>query len=174
MAQQIDEGRLAGILQDLPLLDHMDGLQVARILSICKQREVRPGEVLCEPQTIDQQLFVLVEGRLRLETAEGKKVTELAPVRSVGEMGVLTGLPRSSRIAVEEVSLVLEVKGADLEELCEEDPEMGQRMMVNLVRILYDRIHGMNEDLGLRQQQVALLRQRVKELAPDDPLLRDI
>lgn len=173
MPEQIEEGRLIGILLDLPLFEHMDGEQVARILSICKQRAVRPGEVLCEPQTIDQQLFILVEGRLRLETAEGKKVAELTPVRSVGEMGVLTGLPRFSRIAVEEVSLVLEVKGAELEELCEEDPEMGQRMMANLVRILYDRIHGMNEEAARREQQVALLRQRLRELAPDDPLLRE-
>ena len=94
MPEPLDEARLVKILLDIPLFDDLDYTQISSIIQACTQREVQPGEVLCESRTIDQRLIVLLEGRLRLESAEGGNLAELTPVRLIGEMGVL-GIPWS-------------------------------------------------------------------------------
>ena len=172
MAEPMDEVELTHVLMDLPLLENLDSTQISRVLNVCKQQEVPAGSVLCEALTIDERLFVLLAGRLRLESTEGVKLNDLTPISVVGEMGILIGHSRSSRLVVEEAAMVLELGGADLGELIESDPDMGHQILINLIKVLYTRLHSINEDLEGRQKQVDLLRQRLTELAPDDPLLK--
>ena len=45
--------------------------------NVCKQRDVQPGEVLCESRTIDERLLMFVKGK----SAGGEKLLALTPVR---------------------------------------------------------------------------------------------
>ena len=57
-----------------------------------------------------------------------------------------------------------------LQELVHEDPDLGQRMLVNLCSLLYGRMHSANQEIeGLRVRNEQL-RTRLADLAPDDPL----
>ena len=68
---------------------------------------------------------------------------------------------------------MLELDGADLTELIEADLEMGNQLLHSLVKLLYFRTHSMNEDIVALRGQIDRLRQRLAELAPDDPLLTE-
>ena len=101
-------------------------------------------------------------------------MADLTPVRVLGEMGVFTGQTRSSSVVAEEESTILEIPVQNLEEVLEEDPQMGNHMMVNLIKPLYTRVHDTNEELHDEQQQCAQLRDRLAEVASDDPLLQEL
>jgi len=174
MPDFMDEVQLVKILLDIPLFDALDYTQISSILELCRQRETRPGEVLCESRTVDNRLLVLLKGRLRLETAEGGKLSELTPVRVIGEMGVFTGLARSSRVVAEEVSTILELEAEGMEDLLEEDPRIGNHMLASLIKLLYTRLHDINDEMEALQEQVARLRQRMEKLAPQDPVLGEL
>lgn len=174
MPGRMDEVSLVKVLLDIPLFEDLDYTQVTHILKVCRQRVLQPGEVICESRTIDDKLIIFLGGKLNLETAEGNKLAEMAPVRVVGEMGVFTGQTRSSRVVAAEPSTILELPAADLEEMLEEDPHMGYHMMVNLIKLLYERVHDMNEELRVEQEMRDRLRARLEEVAPEDPLLGEL
>ena len=58
--------------------------------------------------------------------------------------------------------------------MLEEDPEIISHMQVSLIKGLYERIGGMNEDIKKLQDQTSRLRSRLSEVAPGDPLLAEI
>jgi CRP-like cAMP-binding protein len=157
----------------IPLFEDLDIEQIERILKVCTQRKVQPGDVLCESMTIDAQLLIFLNGKLRLESDGGERLAEMTQTRVLGEMGVITGQPRHSRVMAEEVSTVLELQGSDLQEMVEADPEMGYQLLLSLVKLLYIRTSRMNEDIVGLEKQSDRLRQRLAELAPDDPLLSE-
>ena len=171
MSEQMNEVALVKTLLEIPLFEDLEIKQISAILSVCKQREVSSGSVLCKPLTIDEQLLIFLQGRLRLESAEGDKLAEVTQVRVLGEMGVFTGQPRLSRVLAEEASVVLELEKADLVELIEDDMELGNQLLHSLVKLLYARTHNMNEDIVALGGRIERLQQRLAELAPDDPLL---
>lgn len=173
MTDEMSEVELANILLDIPLFSGLEATQISRLLQACKRLEVQPGSILCEPRTVDKRLLILIAGKLRLESAEGIKLTTMVPIRLIGEMGVITGQVRASRVIAEEASVVMELSETDLETLVEENPEMEHSMLVTLIKLLYERTHDMNDEIEALRQQVDLLRKRLGELAPDDPLLAD-
>ena len=174
MPELMDEAQLVKILLDIPLFDALDYTQISSILRLCRQRETRPGEVLCESRTVDNRLLILLKGRLRLESAEGGMLSELTPVRVIGEMGVFTGLGRSSRVVAEAAATVLELEAEGMEELLEEDPRIGNHMLASLIKLLYTRMHDINDEMEGLQEQVARLCQRVEELSPQDAILEEL
>ena len=174
MPERMDEVQLVKILLDIPLFEGLDFSRISSIIEVCNQREIQPGEVLCEARTIDQSLIILLQGKLRLESADGKKLAEMVPVRVIGEMGVLTGQTRSSRVVGGDTAVVLELDAGDLEGLLEEDPQMANHMLVSLIKLLYRRTHDMNQEIEVLHEQVGLLRGRLEELAPDDPILAEL
>jgi len=174
MPDRVDEVRLVKILLDIPLFEDLDYTQITAIIEKGDQREVQPGEVLCESRTIDESLFVFLNGKLRLESAEGGKLAELDTVRVLGEMGVFTGQIRSSRVVGDQASTVFELNADDLQELLEEDPQMGNHMLVSLIKLLYTRVHDVNDEVAVLHNQADRLQSRLREVAPEDPLLAEL
>ena len=174
MPEPVDEVRLVKVLLDLHLFGDLDYTQVSSIISRARQRVVPAGEVLCESRTIDERLIVLLEGSLRLESAEGEAVSTLNPVRIIGEMGVFTGQTRSSRVVSEGEATVLELDADDLQDLLEEDPQMGNHMLASLIKLLYSRVHDANEEVASLNSHVKRLRSRLEAVSPGDALLEEL
>ena len=100
-------------------------------------------------------------------------MAEIMPLRVVGEMGVLTGQSRQTRVVEEEASVVFEIEAGQLQSLLEDEPEIVSNMQVSLIKGLYERIGGMNEDFKKLQDQTSRLRSRLSEVPPGDPLLAE-
>ena len=109
---------------------------------------------------------------MRIESANGVSLSVVTEVRVLGEMGVFTGQARSSRIVADNLTTILALNREALEQLVEADPDMGQLMLVNLIKLLYSRTFSVNQEIeGLRIERDKL-RARLVELAPDDQLLK--
>lgn len=167
----MDEVQLTQELLKVPLFEDLGVDQAATLVAAGTYREVSVGTVLCEANTVDERLLILVEGVVCLESADGTELAQITPPRVLGEMGVLTLRPRSTRVVCVQAGSVLELGKDALEELVEADPDLAHALLINLVKLLYDRIHEMNEDMGVRRQREDDLRRRLQEVAPDDPLL---
>ena len=174
MSEHMDEVQLVKVLLDIHLFEDLDYTQITSIIRAGEQRNVTPGEEICSSRTIDESLILILVGKLALVSAEGNKIANLVPIKVLGEMGVFTGQPRSSSVVAEEEAIILEIPVQNLEEVLEEDPQMGNHMMVNLIKLLYTRVHDTNQELHDEQQLGARLRDRLAEVAPDDPLLAEL
>lgn len=169
-----DDVKLVKTLLDIPLFEDLDYTQVQALIEVGSRQDLTPGTVLSEPRTIDERLIVLLAGRLRLESAAGDLLDYQMPVRVLGEMGVFTGQIRSTRCIVEDPSDVLILEASALDEMLEEDPQMGNHMLANLIKLLYGRLYDVNQEMEHLRTTVDRLRERVQELQPGDPLLAEL
>ena len=168
----MDDVELARVLMKIELFEGLEYDQIEKIMTCGEQRVLAPGDVLSEPLTVDEQLSVFLQGKLRIESADGVSLSEVTKVRVLGEMGVFTGHSRSSRIVADDLTTILALSREALEQLVEADPDMGQLMLVNLIKLLYSRTFSVNQELGDLRIERDKLRARLVELAPDDPLLK--
>jgi CRP-like cAMP-binding protein len=166
--------KLVKTLLDISLFEDLDYTQVQAIIDVGTRETVEPGKVLSEPRTIDERLLILLDGRLRLESAAGDLLDYQLPVRVLGEMGVFTGQIRSTRCVVEDTADILILPAEALDEMLEEDPQMGNHMLANLIKLLYGRVYDMNQEMEHLNSTVNQLRERVQELQPGDPLLDEL
>jgi CRP-like cAMP-binding protein len=166
-----EDFQLFKVLLDLPLFEDLDYQQIEALIALGDRRTIQPGEILSEPRTIDDSLIILLNGRLRLESAGGDFLDHLHPVRVIGEMGVFTGQIRSTRVAGDKPSDVLLLSSEGLDEMLEEDPQMGNHILANLIKLLYGRLYDVNHEVESLRSQVSQLKERVETLSPDDPLL---
>ena len=147
MTETLDEVQIIGALQSIHLFAEMDYEHIATVFKAGQVESVQPGTVLCEAMTIDERLIVFLQGAMRLETAEGEKIDTIEPVRVIGEMGVFTGQPRSTRVVAAEECAVMFLGQEVWAEIFESDPDVGIRMQTGLIKDLYTRIHHMNAEL---------------------------
>ena len=173
MSDETNDVTLIQKMMSVPLFEDLDIDQVRRLYDVCNLLEVEEGAVLCETETIDESVHIFISGRLSIQSASGEKLTEVTTTRAIGEMGVIVGQPRQSRVVATETSTVLEVPGEELQELIDVDPEMGYQLLLSLVKVLYARTSRANADYAALQRRSQSLRQRLAELAPDDPQLEE-
>ena len=156
----------------IELFEGFDYAQVEKIMATGTQRILAPGAVLSESETVDENLCVFLEGKLRIESEDGVTLSDVTKVRVLGEMGVLTGLARSSRVVAESSTTILELTSDASHSLVGENPEIAQRMLTNLCTVVYSRMHNVNREMVELRTERDALRQRMNEVAPDDPLLK--
>lgn len=169
-----DDVMLVKSLLDIALFEDLDYTQVQAIIEIGERKTMNSGDVISEPRTIDERLVILLDGRLRLESAAGDLLDYQLPVRVLGEMGVFTGQIRSTRVVVEDSADILILAAESLDEMLEEDPQMGNHMLANLIKLLYSRLYDVNQVMEHLRSTVDKLRDRVQELSPGDQLLDDL
>jgi hypothetical protein len=94
------------MLRDLPWLSLVNDEVFRKVVTGFKYREFPEGATLLKEEDPDNGMFVIVEGRVRIEI-RGISMNELGRGSLVGEMSVLTGYPRSASIvAVTPVTVV--------------------------------------------------------------------
>jgi CRP-like cAMP-binding protein len=174
MIDMNDRGALVKKLLDIPLFEALNFTQIGAILDIAEISSPSAGVVLCESRGVDDRLLILLDGSLRLESAEGEYVDTLEPVRVIGEMGVFTGQTRSSRVVSEAGAQIISIPALELEELLEEDGLLAHHLFSSLIKLLCTRLHDINSEVIGLHEKVSQLKDRVAQLSPDDPLLSEL
>ena len=160
----MDEVELSSALMRIELFEGLEYGQIEKIMASAEERVLAPGDVVCEAQTIDDRLTVFLEGKLHIESGDGVLLSDVTQVRVLGEMGMLLGKARSSRVLAATETKILELTGEALQELVEEDPEVAQRMLTNLCSLLYSRMFDVNQEIEELRTERDALRARVAEL----------
>jgi hypothetical protein len=94
------------MLRDLPWLSLVNEEVFQKVVAGFEYRQFPEGATLLKEEDPDSGMFVIVEGRVRIEI-RGISMNELGSGSLIGEMSVLTGYPRSaSVVAVTPVTVV--------------------------------------------------------------------
>ena len=103
------EKLLIQVLRKIPIFLGLSPSQVKRVLALCTHRQYEPGEVVCQSNTPSDEMYILLSGEVCIVTLEGMKVAAILPVTTVGEMGVITGHPRSATVEVTRPSAIIDI-----------------------------------------------------------------
>jgi CRP/FNR family cyclic AMP-dependent transcriptional regulator len=154
----VRQGLLVGDgIKGLSLVDIFESLsteEIARISWSCPNVSLEAGELLYVPADLNETLYVLRSGRVRLyrRSPEGREFT-LAMVEGgtiFGELALTDQSTRDAYAQCMEDSEITVIHHADVERLILERPEVG----LSLIRLLSERLSRYEkrlEDLGLKE-----------------------
>ncbi|HRX78849.1 MAG: cyclic nucleotide-binding domain-containing protein [Planctomycetaceae bacterium] len=107
-------------------------------------RSLRRGDLLCYQSEPSDSFYIIISGRMQvlIQDASGRSqnVSELSQGESVGEMGVVTGEPRSATIIASRDTELMEFSRDEFEDFTQRYPEMMRR----ITRMLINRLQRAN------------------------------
>ena len=143
---------LVQALKKIPVFEGLSPSQLQRLLSICQSRELAAGDVVCQSDTPSDEMYILLAGELAVTTAQGLTVAQVSPVTTVGEMGVITGQPRSATITAAIPSRILVMRKEAFALVLAQNMSLEARVMRNFITVLSGKVT--NDNLRLREHEV--------------------
>jgi len=137
-----EEARMERLLalKEIPLFHNLSLDQLEAVHQITREVEYLPGEVILKQGERGDELYLLIEGRVRIFTNYGQPNEDEKPeqraVSSFGEMAVLHDGTRTATVVAADRSHLLRLDGNSLRELLTQMPEISFEMF----RVLVERV----------------------------------
>jgi CRP-like cAMP-binding protein len=157
------------LIQQTVVFKGLSAFEIKQIFEGCAfLREFSPKEKIIEEGSVNDDLFFLPKGTVRVEL-------ELSPVQEqqlhaitgpivLGEISFLDKSPRSATIRpVENVSIYV-ISGRSLDELLGEMPHTGHKIKHNIALSVAKTVRRMNDLLSGEMQKNQLLHRKASEL----------
>lgn len=145
----IDTDAFAAIRGSI-MLKGLDDKDCARLAHFCEARQMGEGTTVFIENMPGEALFLIRTGTIRISKmfAEGdeKTLVVLGPEDIFGEMAVVDGLPRSATARVAESAELISLRKKDFEALCQTDPALALKLMMNIVRVFSKRTREANDE----------------------------
>lgn len=122
-------------LSSVFLFQGLDMSRASRVMEVCSLLEHEAGVQVVEQGTPINDLYVVVDGRYRLER-DGEEVGELSPGDFVGMTTLLHGRAALSSVVAEEPGRMLRLTGEDMRQLSRKRPFLGIGILDRLGRRL--------------------------------------
>ena len=119
-------------LHEVDLFFAVPGRMLASVAATAEEVTVEPGSTFIEHGAVEDCLYVVVSGRVRVH--RGSQVLgEFGAGSSVGELAVLVPGPRSASVTAVAQTLLLRLRKAVLDELLADRPELANEVIRALV-----------------------------------------
>ena len=168
-------GPSATELRTIPLFHGFSDDELARLSSLFAKVTVDATKPLFDVGEQATELYLLTAGEVVLDRP-GDDLFRLHPPALIGELGALTGLPRSTRANVAAGSTVWSLRAKTIQDFLAANQELGVRFLVNLLSVVADKVHrdqgrmaDMRQNLMRTQKELKRMRELVLE-ADETPL----
>ena len=136
--------------------DALGAVNAERLAEFCRRCEVPAGEIIAHEGDPAASMHFVLEGRIGIVVDRGDgrtmRLRSLGPHTTIGEMGLITGRPRSATIAAEADSVLYELTGEAYERIKREQPALAQALLGYIVSVMSDRLNFANRAVGVLQR----------------------
>jgi len=140
----MDRSRTTKVVEKIPIFSGLSPNRLQKVLDICSERSFRAGQTVCEAGDESLEFYVILSGGMSVRTPAGLELSVIGRMGVVGEMGVLTGQPRSARMVAVKDTTALSVRKDALDRLVETDRDIGLHVYRNFAQLLCDRLRRVN------------------------------
>ena len=155
-----------------PVLGVLDAADRHYLAERSRRRTIDKGQILFTEGDVSDSVVVLMAGHMKvlLYSKDGGEfiVNTVAPGETIGEVGVLSGGPRSATVQATEASVVLSLPGSVLVDLIRQRPNLALALLQRLSEMVR-RITGVATELvflDLKQRVARFLLLRASEESP--------
>ena len=156
-------GPRASELRTIPLFQGFGDDELASVGGLFVRVDVDPAKPLFDVGQTSTELYLLTAGEVVLDRPNDD-VFRLHPPALIGELGALTGLPRSTRATVTAGSTVWALPARKIQAYLASNQELGIRFLVNLLGIVADKVHRDQLRLADMRQNVIRTQKEMKRL----------
>jgi CRP-like cAMP-binding protein len=147
-----DPDRTTGRLRTIPMFEGLSTEQLGGLLTICSKKTYGRNERIFLAGDESTEMFILIQGKLRITFADGEELESCSPAGIVGELGIITGEKRTATVTAATECIVLSFRKEELLALFDARPDLRTRMLTNVIRDLVKKLEKDKEVLeGLRR-----------------------
>ena len=122
-------------LKDVPLFEGLSCKDLVQLERVCEDVQVEPGKVLCKEGQTGDEFFVIVEGRVQV-TRQGRRVSTLSGGDFVGEIALVTELPRTATVTAETPVHLFVLTRREFHAVLDQNPKVERKVLRVLARRL--------------------------------------
>ena len=138
---------VADILSRIPIFRHLSVEECRRILATCKRASFSSDKTIYATGAPSKEMLILLNGTVSIQTSAGEELAKLHAPDTVGDMEILSAQPRVARVVAEGEVSGLTMTRVDLEELFKLEPQMGIKLLRNMVDSLSKKLTAANRHL---------------------------
>ena len=145
--------KIAGHLEITNLSTDLDEAEVQEFAKHFKVYKLSAGDMLFSEGDPESYMGVLIKGKLAVlkPDANGNplKISEIRPGKTVGEMSLIDGQPRSASIQVAEESFVMILYQGKFNDILEYHPKLGVKLLMYVMRLMSARLRMTSNTVAL-------------------------
>ena len=122
-------------LKGVPLFEGLSRKELVQLERVCEDVEVEPGKVLCQEGQIGHEFFVIVDGKVQV-TRKGGRVATLSNGDFVGEIALVTELPRTATVTTETPVRFFVLTRREFDAVLDQNPKVERKVLRALARRL--------------------------------------
>jgi hypothetical protein len=135
---------IKNIVEKSLLFKEMSPYEIKKAILLCTRRDYKAGETIIEQGQEDDEMYLLISGQVEVtRTDEGGQshlITELGAGEIFGEMAYVQKIKRSATVKAQmDTSLIL-FNEEQLNKSVRAYPHLGQKLSLNIARILSQRL----------------------------------
>ncbi len=147
-------------LKRIRLFSTCETHELVRILNIVHVRSHEPGEVIIAEDTVGDDFFIVVSGRVEVLT-KGQHLHTLGPGAPFGETALLDHVTRAATVRALEATKTMFLHGKDFYAMLEQEPTMAVKLFRSFVATLHQRLRTSTTDLLAARGALASFAQQV-------------
>jgi len=122
-------------LKGVPLFEGLSHKELVQLERVCEDLEVEPGKVLCQEGEVGHEFFVIVDGTVQV-TRQGRPVATLGGGDFLGEIALVTELPRTATVTAETPVRLFVLTGREFHAVLDQNPKVERKVLRTLARRL--------------------------------------
>ena len=147
-------------LKRIRLFSLCDTHELVKVLNIVHVRSYEPGDVLIAEDTVGDDFFILVSGKVEV-VREGQLLITLSPGAPFGETALLEHAKRSATVRALEPTKTMLIRGHDFYAMLEQEPAMAVKLLRSFVLAMHQRLRTTSAELIEARGALAALSQEI-------------
>lgn len=116
------------ILSGVPLFEGLSKRELGEVARYITELDIPAGDVLTSEGDTGREAMVILEGKATVRR-KGRKVAEVGKGDVVGEMSLVTHVPRNATVIADTDMVVAHLDGRDLSTVMDEHPKVAVKLL---------------------------------------------
>ena len=148
-----DVNPIIQVLENVPIFEHLTTKELSEVVRLTHERTYKKDEHVFKKLAPAEGMYVILDGGVLITDSDSETIfATLESGDFFGELALLDEEPRSASAISTMPSRLIGFFRTDLLTLMKRSPELGNKILLNLSRILGERLRRTNQELAKPNQ----------------------
>ena len=148
-----DVNPIIKVLENVPIFEHLTEKELSEVVRLTHERTYKKDEHVFKKLAPAEGMYVILDGGVLITDSDSETIfATLESGDFFGELALLDEEPRSASAISTMPSRLIGFFRTDLLTLMKRSPELGNKILLNLSRVLGERLRRTNQELASPSQ----------------------